>query len=274
MTSTPEKPATAPAPPPANQPGTVGWFDLMTTSPKDAYRFYGRLFTWSFELTGPDTGGYAMAMSAGRPAAGIGGLPPDAPQRSTWSVYFISADADATAARIKEHGGAVVMGPHDVPGQGRMIVATDPGGATFGVWQPGGHPGAGARDEHGAMAWCEVNTRDSARARAFYAAVFDLEPRKLAAPGIEYWTLHRGDLTVAGVLQMDGHWPAEVPEHWMPYFQLTDVDGALEEIAALGGTVCVPPFDSPYGRIAVLGDPQGATFSVMTPPPPPPEPAA
>jgi uncharacterized protein len=30
---------------------------------------------------------------------------------------------------------------------------------------------------------------------------------------------------------------------------------------ALGGPVLVPPFDAPFVRMAVLSDPQGATFT-------------
>jgi len=38
--------------------------------------------------------------------------------------------------------------------------------------------------------------------------------------------------------------------------------------AELGGSVIVPPFDTPVGRIAVLSDPQGAMFSVIKNAPP------
>lgn len=253
-------------------PGTVGWFDLMTSDPSAAYAFYGKLFTWSFEMGPPESGGYVMCMSAGRPAAGIGALPPGAPQPPSWTTYFISADADATAARIVEGGGKVMMGPMDVMEEGRMLIASDPAGAVFGVWQPKRHVGAQVRNEHGGMSWCEVNTRDAEATAGFYAKVFDLEARRLDMPGVVYFTLHQGATTVGGSLQMDANWPAEVPPHWMPYFEVTDVDESCRELTEAGGKVCVPPFDTPYGRIAVINDPQGAAFSLMTPPPPPPEP--
>lgn len=251
--------------------GTIGWYDLMTNGPEAAYSFYGRLFVWSLEAGPPESGGYVMCMSAGRPAAGIGVIPPGAPQPPAWTVYFLSDDVDATAARIVDAGGKVMVGPMDVMQEGRMVIASDVAGAVFGVWQAKRHRGAEARDEHGGMCWSEVNTRDAAAACAFYGKVFDLEAKPLGAPGMTYFTLHRGATTVGGVLQMDAHWPADVPAHWMPYFQVSDVDQACGDIPDLGGKVCVPPFDTPYGRIAVINDPAGAAFSIMTPPPPPPE---
>jgi len=47
--------------------------------------------------------------------------------------------------------------------------------------------------------------------------------------------------------------------------------GGLSSLTApeLGGTVMVAPFDIPVGRIAVIGDPQGAVFSIIKSVPPP-----
>lgn len=51
--------------------------------------------------------------------------------------------------------------------------------------------------------------------------------------------------------------------HWMPYCSVPDVDAAAARVKELGGTVCVPPTDIPNtGRFAVVGDPQGAYFSL------------
>ena len=255
-----------------NLPGTIGWFDLMTTDVDAAYAFYGRLFTWSYEVGADSTNGYAIAMSAGRPAAGIGPMPPGAAYPPAWTVYFMTTDIAATAARITEHGGTVLMGPHEVPESGHFLIATDVTGAPFGVWQAGKHRGAEAQKEHGCMMWCEVATRDAAVAGGFYGKVFDLEAKPLAAPGVVYSTLHRGLVTVAGVMQMDAHFPADTPPHWLAYFQVDDLDAACGELTDAGGTVKVPGFETPYGKVSIVCDPQRATFALIMPPPPPPEP--
>ena len=52
------------------------------------------------------------------------------------------------------------------------------------------------------------------------------------------------------------------------YFGTADADATAVKAAELGGSVVVPPFDTPVGRIAVLSDPQGAMFSVIKNAPP------
>jgi predicted enzyme related to lactoylglutathione lyase len=58
-------------------------------------------------------------------------------------------------------------------------------------------------------------------------------------------------------------WPEWLPAHWMVYFAVDDVDAVAARAAELGGAVSVPPTDIVPGRFAVLGDPQGAVFSVI-----------
>lgn len=242
---------------------TPSWFDLMTPDPDKARAFYGALFGWQFQVSGPEYGGYAMATTAGRSAAGVGKLPPGAPYPSAWTVYFGVDNADRTCAAIKEHGGNVMMGPMDVGDQGRMAIATDPTGAVFGLWQPKAHAGAGVKDQHGAMGWQECHTRDAVKARDFYAKVFGLEPKKIE--GMDYWTLDRAGKQYGGVM-LDKDLPAQVPPHWLAYFDVDDTDKAVATTTARGGKVIHPAFDTPHGRMAILADPFGAVFAVIRPP--------
>jgi predicted enzyme related to lactoylglutathione lyase len=51
----------------------------------------------------------------------------------------------------------------------------------------------------------------------------------------------------------------------MPYFQVTDCDAAASKTTALGGSVKMPSKDIEHvGRIALLVDPQGGMFYVIT----------
>jgi uncharacterized protein len=246
-------------------PGTVTWVDLMTTNPEAARTFYGELFGWKFEIGGPESGHYGMAKLDGRNAAGVGSQPPGVTFPPAWSVYFATPNLDDTITQVKNHGGTVVMGPMDVMEEGRLAFCVDPTGAHFGAWQGKRHTGAQVIDEPNAMCWYEVNTPDAPKARDFYCKVFGLEPTKLdmtGGPPTDYWTLHKGPKTVAGVLQMTKEW-AGVPPHWMTYFAVADTDAACKRIAELGGKVSVPAFDTPYGRMSVVNDPTGAVFSVI-----------
>ena len=170
--------------------GTVSWVDLMTKDAEAARTFYAGLFGWSFEVGGPEMGHYAIASIAGKPVAGLGPQSPGAEGApSAWTVYFATDDLDATAAKVREHGGNVMMPPMDVMEEGRLAVFTDPTGAHFGAWQARRHTGAKLVDQPGTMCWREVATTDVNKARDFYIRVFGLEPKPMSpeeAPPTEY----------------------------------------------------------------------------------------
>ncbi|WP_019588017.1 VOC family protein [Deinococcus apachensis] len=246
--------------------GTPSWYDLTTAKPEETRRFYSHLFGWTFEDQGPDYGHYHMVRQYGHPVAGFMEKGPETAQMpSVWTVYYSSDDAQADAERIRELGGQIMVEPMQVGPLGHMLVAADPTGAVFGLWQPLEFQGSELENEHGSMTWQEVNTRDAERARDFYTRLFGATSEPM--PGVEgltYHTLKKGTQEVGGIMQMDEeHWPASIPPHWMPYFAVNEVQDAVRVAAENGGTVTVPPFDSPYGTIAVLTDPDGAVFSVI-----------
>jgi predicted enzyme related to lactoylglutathione lyase len=248
-----------------HQFGTPCWIDLMTSDPDAARRFYGELFGWTFEVGGPETFYYTTCLKNGLKVAGLSGRPPgmDAPLR--WSVYFCVEDADAATRAIEREGGKALFPVMDVLELGRMGSYADPTGVTFGVWQPKSHLGSDLVGEPGAMSWWEVNTRDAVRASKFYGAVFGLEPRRLDAPDIEYYTLNHPEGPAAGVMQITEALDV-FPPQWMIYLGSADADAAAAKATTLGGSVKIPPFDTPYGRISVLADPQGVVFSIVRPP--------
>jgi uncharacterized protein len=191
------------------------------------------------------------------------GNPPAFPP--TWSIYLATDDADVVARKVAEAGGTVVIPPTNVMDHGRMAHFADPTGAHFGVWQGNKHHGAEVVEEPGAMTWHEVYSRDVDKARAFYTRVFGLEAKRLDAPGIDYWTLHKGPKTAFGMMQITEHMPKDEPSHWNTYFAVADVDASAKEVIALGGKVLAPPFDTPYGRMTLVTDPFGAAFCLLTP---------
>lgn len=244
---------------PANQPI---WFDLMTSDAEGARRFYGALLGWQYDISGPEMGHYAIARVDDAPAAGIGTIPPGAGFPPAWTIYFGVPDADATLRAVGEAGGSVMTPAEVIPEAGRLAICQDPTGAVFGLWEPGYHTGAGILDEPGGMAWCEVNTRDAAAAAAFYQRVFSLGADVMEMQGTPYHMLKNHDRPVCGVLQMTAEW-GEIPPHWMAYFAVADADAAKATVEANGGQVPFGPFDSPYGRICVVQDPQGAMVSLI-----------
>lgn len=249
--------------------GTASWYDLTTAKPEETRQFYSRLFGWTFEDQGPDYGHYHWVRKDGHAVAGFIPTSPELQNMpSVWTVYYASDDAQSDAARIRELGGQVLVEPMQVQHLGHMLVAADPTGAMFGLWQPLEFHGSELENEHGSMTWQEVNTRDADQARDFYTrllgATSEPIPLETMPGGTAYHILQKDAQNVAGILQMDPeHWPLTTPPHWMPYFAVNDVREAVQVAAASGGAVSVPPFDTPYGPVAVLSDPAGAAFTVV-----------
>jgi uncharacterized protein len=248
-------------------PGTPSWVDLGTPDIDAAVEFYGGLFGW--DVPEPEnaeqTGGYSQAMKDGKPVAGMMPLMQEG-QPPAWSSYVSVEDADATAAKVAEAGGNVIAEPMDVMDLGRMAVFADSTGAVFGIWQPGTFIGAGLVNEPGALSWNELNSRDPEAAKAFYGAVFgwSFEDNDMGEMGT-YTTLKLGDDMVGGMLDMGARGvPEQVPAHWQVYFAVEDTDAAVEQVKQGGGSVMVEPMVVPAGRFAILTDPHGASFAVIT----------
>jgi predicted enzyme related to lactoylglutathione lyase len=244
--------------------GTPCWVDLGVGDIAKASAFYATLFGWEMQPGPPEAGGYALCLKNGRAVAGIGPKqgPPDAP--AGWTTYLASGDADETVSAIKTAGGQVLVAPTEVMDVGRMAIAADPAGAVFGVWQAGAHIGAGLANEPGALCWNENLSRDYEANKAFYHAVFGYDYGDIGDAGFCYATLKLGGTEIGGIGELDSSFPAEIPAHWSVYFAVEDTDAASAKIAEAGGAVARPPWDTPYGRMAVVTDNQGAAFSLIS----------
>ena len=71
---------------------------------------------------------------------------------------------------------------------------------------------------------------------------------------------------VGGIGEYPEGTPAGHPAVWSSYFLVTDTDAAVAKVAELGGREIRPVMDTPYGRIGVVADTDGAVFSLIKPP--------
>ena len=246
--------------------GTPCWTDVMTPDVDRTVSFYSDLFGWEAERDPrPEAGGYVMFTKDGKnvaaaspPMPGGEGAPPH------WSTYIASDDVEATAARVREAGGTVLLEPMDVFDAGRMVLAQDPVGAVFGVWQAKEHIGAQLATEPGTMMWNENVTPDPERSAAFYTDVFGYEIRENDMGGPQpYRTLHVDGRGIAGMLPQTPEM-GPMPPNWTTVFGVDDADAAAARVRELGGQVLVEPFDIPHvGRYAVVQDPVGAVFGML-----------
>jgi predicted enzyme related to lactoylglutathione lyase len=244
-------------------PGDPNWIELFTTDTDRARSFYGDLFGWEASESGPEYGGYITFERDGAPIAGCmkndgSGGP------STWTVYLASEDVAKTAELAKQHGGQVVFEPMQVGDMGYMCLVIDPAGAAVGVWQPLEHRGFSARGEVGAPSWFETLSQDYDRAMPFYRDVFGWDVHTMSdTPEFRYTTHGLNDQARAGI--MDGSaFLGDQPSRWQFYLEVADTDATVARAEAMGGTVVQPAEDTPYGRVALLKDPEGVPFSVMS----------
>jgi predicted enzyme related to lactoylglutathione lyase len=225
-----------------------------------AKRFYGEVLGWTFGESAAEFGNYTTAYRDGKAvAAVVPPMPGQEPQPAQWGLYFAAADADATAARIREAGGEVVLEPMRVADFGTMCLARDPAGVEFGLWQAGTHEGFEATGGPGAYCWAEIRTREPARTDAFFPAVFGYRAKRMRDDAVDFRVFDLGEETVLGRLATTD----ETPPYIDVYFAVADCDEAVARATKLGGVLCSGPTDSPFGRFAALGDPQGASFSVI-----------
>lgn len=249
-------------------PGTPCWVELSGTPDIEASEgFYRELFGWEMpELpNSAELGGYRRAKKGGKDIAGVSPRMEDG-QPTVWGTYVSVEDAEATLAKATEAGGEPITQPMDVVGLGTMAVFTDPTGAVCGIWQPGTFAGAELVNEPGAFGWNELGTRDTAKAKEFYGAVFGWgsDEQDMGEMGT-YTTWKVGEDMVGGMFDITGVVPDEVPAHWLVYFTIENLDAALEKVKGGGGDVRNGPIEIPIGRFAVVADQFGAVFAVMQP---------
>jgi len=245
------------------EPGTFCWVGLATSNPAAATTFYSRLFGWETQqLSAGEAGAYTMLRKAGRdvailyrqmPEARAAGAPPH------WTSYISVEDANSTAARASELGGAAVFRePFDVLDAGRVAAIRDPTGGIVSLWQPGARIGATLVNDVGALCWNELATADVERAKSFFGELL----------GWEYET-DGGYVSIKNAGSLNGGMREQskqergIPPNWLPYFTVENVDDAAGQGEQLGGRRLLPTTEIHVGRFAVIADPQGVAFAVF-----------
>jgi uncharacterized protein len=253
--------------------GEFCWVDLATPDTDKSARFYGELMGWEFEPAeapeGVDIGGYGNFTYNGKPAAGMARIMQEG-QPPAWSSYVKVSDSDATAAKVRDAGGTVVLGPLDIPGgAGRMTACQDTEGAFISTWEPGSDQGAELVNEVGAWTWNNLMSRDPDAAGDFYGTVFGWSRSQPdgAPEFIWNWQLEgqRWPEGLAGLTRMGSEMPVDAPPHWQVYLAVANIDEAIAKTESGGGRVVFGPQDTPVARFAVAFDPDGAAFALMEP---------
>jgi predicted enzyme related to lactoylglutathione lyase len=119
----------------------------------------------------------------------------------------------------------------------------------------------------GLFLWYELMTNDAPAAVDFYRRIVGWNAADAGGPNGGYTILSAGERGVAGVMALpEQACAAGARPTWLGYIQVADADATAERIVAAGGSIHRAPADIPtVGRFAVVADPGGAVFQILSP---------
>lgn len=245
--------------------GKIVWHDLMTTDTRAAISFYGRLIGWGTMPFDKDPS-YLMWTNHGEPLGGVVPLSEESRRMGTppsWLMYVSVPSVEGTVQQARSMGARVLVGPDDIPDGGRFAIVADPQGAVFAIYsrvQPA--PDLEAEARVGEFSWHELATNDWQAAWRFYEQLFGwvkTEAMDMGPAGI-YQMFGRQGRQLGGMYNR----PPDIPApNWLPYAKVKNADEIAAKAQKLGAKVVQGPMEVPNGnRIAILIDPQGASFAL------------
>lgn len=117
----------------------------------------------------------------------------------------------------------------------------------------------------GKFVWHDLVTDDPAAARRFYGELLGWTFEEAERPGGGPYTLAKsGSRYVAGLLQLADPGDGTDYSRWLAYLSVADVDAAVRQTRAAGGSALREPRQvGQVGRAAVIRDPQGAVLGLL-----------
>lgn len=246
--------------------GRFVWYELITTDMTAARAFYSKVVGWGAQDASTPGLAYSLFTAGKTSVSGLMNLPEEARKMGAtprWMGYIGVNDVDATADRIRRLGGAVYVPPTD-SNIGRISVVADPQTATLalvkGLKPDRGRP-AGL-DKPGRVGWHELLAADWQKAFAFYGELFDWQKADTEISPIDTYRLFSaGGQMIGGIFNKRA---SEQVPFWLYYFNIDDIDAAIERVKTGGGMVFEGPLELPGGNWTVrCTDPQGAAFALQ-----------
>ncbi len=238
--------------------------------------FYSHIFGWRFDETLSDQNGidvYAFAkIEAGNPAAVSQQSDKyvESGVRPNWDVWVMVDDIIDVVLRVDDLGGAVIQSITKIGEYGISAVVSDPTGGIVNFWEAI-RSGPTVLREHGAMQWCELMSTNPESAATFYRSLLDVTTNAMQMPDGSYnYIINTQDGPVFSISALDGLSDELIARAggtiWVTYFNVEDVDAAIDRAVKHGAELPDPPWDVPgIGRMAWLYDPQGALLGLITP---------
>jgi predicted enzyme related to lactoylglutathione lyase len=222
------------------QHGDVGYISVWAPDADRAAAFYGQVLGWTYD---PQTHQVTNTKEH------IGIYSVDGPP--TLFCCYAVTDLDGARQAVVDGGGTVdELEQFDF---GTLSGATDPQGASFGVFQP--NPGQPRPELNGAgpgeLSYITYEVPDSTAFKAFYSRVL-------------FWTFEPGRIAdgwqVEQTHPMAGVAGGNAQQVTVPMWAVEDIDAAVALVRAAGGTVIEEPTQQSYGKSALCTDDQGSRF--------------
>ncbi len=250
----------------AGHHGRFAWYELMTTDVAAARIFYASVLGWGAQDASTRDLAYTLFTAANVALGGLLELPEDARKMGAtprWMGYVGVDDLEAAVMRIARLGGTVYV-PPTTSNIGRIAVVADPQMATLalvkGLKPVQRQPADLSR--LGRAGWHELFATDWRKAFAFYAEIFGWREADAEIGSSEtYQLFSAGGQTIGGMFSKRATEPVAF---WLYYFNVDDIDAALDRVKIAGGRILEGPLELPEGIwIVRCTDPQGAAFALQ-----------
>jgi uncharacterized protein len=247
--------------------GQFVWYELLTNDVDAAKAFYTKVVGWGTEDVSMPGMTYILLTVGGASVAGLSGLPEEAKRLALtprWIGYIAVDDVDAAAHRLEQLGGRIHVPPQNIGDISRFAIVADPQMARLALlqWLKPRREMPAAPRATGRIGWHELFAADCEQAFAFYSELFRWQ-KGIAAAGTlgTYQLFSAAGKTIGGILTKPPTIPAPT---WLYYFNVGDLDAAIDRLKGGGGQILSGPTEAPDGSWVVqCTDPQGALFALI-----------
>jgi uncharacterized protein len=246
--------------------GKVVWADLVTPNLAAAEKFYGGLFGWTFQNIRAGDSEYVVAVTDGRPVAGLVEKPISVSDRrqSAWLTFIAVRDVDSAKRTALANKAKLIADSVTYNMRGRQAILADPEGAIFAILASSSGDSPDYLAGPGEWIWSSLHAKDPEHEAAFYQTLFGYDVYDAeSTDSMEHLILSSDDYARASANSFPDTQDRR-HAHWLNFIRVNDASAAAAKAVSLGGRVLVEPhLDRHGGRVAVVADPAGAPVGLM-----------
>ncbi len=243
----------------------ISWWEISSSDAGAMYEFFKKAFGWNI---GYDDKVNYYEVLAGKGDNGFygGGFYTTPEGEEPYLMVYITADdVDTRLEKVKQAGGEIIGEPCDIPGLGRLCLFKEPMGQQLAMIKRSFESHQQMPPQYNPVRWWEIASSDADAVAKFFKDALDWELEYDAESGI--YELNAGDISNGfaggGIFTLKKE--SKLKPHLTMYIAVDDVDAKAVEIAGLGGSIVLEPFDVPgIGvRICLFKEPTGHMLALI-----------